>query len=144
MAPPKKNKYAVKLTTDDLKKQAYKQYCEYLASGKSKEGWYFEHPTLSCTYKTIEKYMKEEPDVFPPLQKELAIAKAFEYWEDKGKSMMEGKSKSETALYQMFMRNKFGWDKKEEKEDVDTTKLQALADFFSRINPSLSKSQTEE
>lgn len=118
MAPPKGNKYAVKLTKDELKREAYNDYCAYLASGRSKEGWrYKDKEKLLCTYKTIEKYIKEEPDVFPPINKELALCDAFAKWEEKGMKMMDGEINAEPALYQMFMRNKFGWDKKE-KEDT--------------------------
>lgn len=126
------NKSAQKLTTDELKKEAYRQYCEYIATGKSKEGWVFIHPDMSLTNKTIEKYIRESPTDFPPLQKELAESLSFQQWESRGTSMMTDKGvKSEPALYQMFMRNKFGWD----KQKIEVTTIRTAADdILDRMN----------
>lgn len=110
------NQNAVKLKGDELKLEAYKQYCAYIASGRGKEGWCFEHPELECTWRTMEKYIKDNPTVLQAFKKEAAEAKAFSTWEEKGTDMMAGKSKSETALYQMFMRNKFGWDREDRRQ----------------------------
>jgi hypothetical protein len=114
---PKGNKNAVKLTTLALKEQAYQQYCQWIASGRSKEGWTFKHPELSLTHKSMEKYIKEDPVVFPSINKELAEADSFANWETRGLDMISGRSKAEPALYQMFMRNKFGWDKEGSSKD---------------------------
>jgi hypothetical protein len=51
------------------------------------------------------------------LKKELAECRSFATWEGLGKSMLHGEMKCETALYQMFMRNKFGWDKEDRRKD---------------------------
>lgn len=118
---PKGNKNAVKLKSDELKLAAYEQYCSHIASGLSKESWCFEHPQLACTWKTMERYVKENPVVLPTIKKELAETKSFAVWEKKGLKMMHGEMKPETALYQMFMRNKFGWDR-EEKATADSPK----------------------
>lgn len=109
----KGNKAAVKLKDDEVKLEAYRDYCAHLAAGKSKEGWYFkDKKRLLCTFKTMEKYIEEEPAVFPAINKQLAECESFSTWEERGMKMMTGEAKAETALYQMFMRNKFGWDKK--------------------------------
>ena len=118
---PVGNQNARKLKTEELKREAYRQYCEFLAKGYSKDGWEFEHPDLTLTWETMEKYIKEDPIVFEPIKKKVAEAKSFHAWECKGLKMMHGEMKSETALYQMFMRNKFGWDR-EEKAATDSPK----------------------
>lgn len=106
------NQAAKKLTTPELKAEAYKQYCEWIAAGNSKEAWTFKHPELSLTYKTMEKYIRENPSEFPSIQKEQAESQSLEHWLGLGKSMMLGEVKGcQPAIYQMFMRNKFGWDK---------------------------------
>jgi hypothetical protein len=112
---PKGNNYGTKLKHPDVRQEAYRQYCDYLAQGNSKEGWKFQHPEFSCTFKTMEKYIRENPLEFPIIKKDLAEADSFRVWEQRGISMLKGEMKAETALYQMFMRNKFGWD----KDDID-------------------------
>lgn len=117
------NKIAVKLTSPELKKEAYEEYCKHVAAGHSKDTWYFkDEDRLLCTFETIEKYMKEEPDVFPPIKMNISKCKSKGIWEGKGLEMMEGKKRCEPAIYQMFMRNKFGWDKPEKNVNVEETK----------------------
>lgn len=107
----KGNQAAKKLTSPELKLEAYRQYCDYIASGKCKEAWHFEHPELTLTWETMEKYIREDASVFEPYKKKVAEARSLEIWEQKGWDMLSGKSKAEVALYQLFMRNKFGWDR---------------------------------
>jgi len=109
------NKNGVKLKEPDVRQEAYKQYCDWIGQGRCKESWKFVHPELSCTHKTMEKYIAADPVEFPPIKKELSEADSFKVWEQRGISMLTGEMKAETALYQMFMRNKFGWD----KEDIN-------------------------
>jgi len=109
------NKSGTKLKDPDIRQEAYKQYCAWIALGRSKEAWKFQHPTLSCTYKTMEKYILADPVEFPPIHKEMAEADSFNVWEQRGIHMLLGQIKAEPALSQMFMRNKFGWD----KEDIN-------------------------
>jgi len=128
----KNNKMAVKLKTDKLKILAYESYCQHIAEGKCKESWYFEHTECECSWQTIEKYITELPSVLKPEKKELAEAKSLALWEKKGIDMIEGLRPVETALYQLFMRNKFKWDKKENQSvTFSAEKLQSLASFFS-------------
>lgn len=118
------NQKAKKLTTKELREEAYRQYCEYIATGGTKEAWVFDHPTLSLTSKTMEKYIRESPSEFPPHHKERAEAKSYEQWITWGKQMMLGEiPKCQPVIFQMFMRNKFGWDK--ESRDNDQNRHQA-------------------
>ena len=110
------NQNALKLTTDELKKEAYRQYCEHLSKGNSQESFYFEHPDLTITYKTLNKYIKDEPTVFPPIKREVADIKSLQHWEQIIKDMVDDKRKEKTALVQMVMRNKFGWDKENKNQ----------------------------
>lgn len=127
MPAPKGNKFATKLKDAKVRQEAYRQYCAHLAAGESKESFYLEHPTLSVSYKTMERYIKENPEEFPPIHKEIAEAKSLRHWEELGKKMMNvefekgQRAKVEPAIYQMFMRNKFGWDKNLNKESAPTS-----------------------
>jgi len=56
-------------------------------------------------------YIANEPEAFPAIKKEIAHSKGQEVWEEKGENMLASERKTQPAIYQMFMRNKFGWDK---------------------------------
>ena len=106
------NTHARKLTEPELRIEAYRQYCEYIAAGKSKEAWTFDHPEITLTWKSMEKYIREFPNELPSNKKEEAEAKSLEHWNKLGVDMMVGViPKCQPAIYQMFMRNKFGWDR---------------------------------
>lgn len=123
------NQNGVKLKDPDVRQRAYKSYCEWLATGRSKEAWKFQSEELSCTHKTMEKYIAANPSEFPVIHKEMAEADSFNVWEQRGISMMLGEIKSEPALFQMFMRNKFGWDK-EEKADTTVSYAEKVLDHI--------------
>jgi hypothetical protein len=121
------NKNALKLKTPELKKEAYRQYCSWIASGKSKDGWKFHNSEISLTSKTMEKYIRENPDDFPSIHKEMAEADSFAFWEEIGIKMMLGQvEKPSPAVYQMFMRNKFGWDKETHTSSTSETDVRRL------------------
>lgn len=132
MAAPKGNKHRQQLKTPDIRKEAYKQYCEHIASGKPHDSWYFQHPKLTCTYKTIEKYIRENPLEFPPIQKEIAVCQSYGIWFEEGRRMAFGHfEKCQPAVYQMIMRNKFGWD----KDERVVAEIRSAADeILDRIN----------
>lgn len=113
MAAPKGNKLACKRTKyPDECQKAYKSYCDWISQGNSVEAWNYVGKQMTLTYKTIEKYIREFPDEFPPIHKEVALTKSLAIWEERGLKMMLGLiEKSQPAIFQMFMRNKFGWDK---------------------------------
>lgn len=125
---PKKNKNGVKLKDSGVRQEAYRQYCEHIASGESKEAWVFEHPELTCTHKTMEKYIRENPIEFPPLHKEVSESKSYSHWTGLGKRMMLGQiEKCQPAIFQMFMRNKFDWDKDQTDEVAECAADKILA-----------------
>lgn len=126
MAPKKGNQHAKKLTSIELKQQAYREYCDHLAKGKDRRGWYFEHADLTLTSQTLEVYIQNEPDVFKPIQKQLALSKGFQKWEAVVEEVADGTNKEgNVAALQMLMRNKFGWDKQEDKKDAENFKPNA-------------------
>jgi hypothetical protein len=114
------NQNATKLKTPELKAEAYRQYCAYIATGGTKEAWVFEHPEVTLTHQTMEKYIEENPFDFPPIHKKIAESKSYEHWLKIGIQMMLGEIKNcQPAIYQMFMRNKFKWDKEEQNKIVE-------------------------
>ena len=134
---PKGNQRARKLTTPELKKAAYDQYCAHIAKGKPKEAWYFEHPDMTIIWETMEQYIKDFPADFPSINKKMAESQSYGKWFDKGEEMMTSQEKCQPAIYQMIMRNKFGWDKessadKEARRQGEETMLEAV---FKHMNP---------
>jgi len=113
MSAPHGNKYNNKLYNfPEECQKAYNEYCEWISQGNSAASWCYESDSLTITYKTIEKYIHEFPQDFPPSKKETALTKSLAIWEGRGLSMMLGQvEKCQPAIFQMFMRNKFGWDK---------------------------------
>lgn len=117
MPAPPGNSYGTKLKDSEVRQLAYKQYCEHIARGKSKKSWCFDHPQLRCTWNTMEKYIKDDKE-FDPLQKEIAESQGYAHWESVVEDSATGKNqKANTASLQMLMRNKFGWDKHENKTE---------------------------
>lgn len=114
MAFAKGHKVNQKLTTDELKRQAFDSYLAHLSKGKSKKSWWFEHPELNLTWETMDKYIREEPNIFDPIKIIQAKSKGYEVWEGVVEDSASGKNKNaNTASLQMLMRNKFGWDKED-------------------------------
>lgn len=109
------NQSALKLDTVELRQEAYKQYCKHLASGLNKHSFYFEHPELTLTAETMDKYIKEYASEFDPRLMKVALAKRFRFWEQEGMKLMQGKYKAGSpVVWQTFMRNSFrneGWDR---------------------------------
>lgn len=112
----KGNTNGTKLKLPEIRQEAYQQYCAHLAKGKCQESFHFDHPEFTVSYKTMNKYILENPSEFPAIKKEIAETKSFAHWENIIDEMIHGTKKAETALIQMVMRNKFGWDK-ETKEN---------------------------
>ncbi len=125
MSAAKGNTYAVKLKDNNLKIEAYKDYCAHLAAGKGRKGWRWrKDDRLLCTYLTIEKWIKEEPEVFNSIQKEIALCDGYDHWEAVVAASAKGENeKANTASLQMIMRNMHGWDVKDEKSTSVTVNI---------------------
>ena len=127
----KGNQNSVAIKDPDIRKKAYKQYCDHIASGLSKVNFYFEHPDLTCTYATLEKYIAENPSDFDPIHREIAEAKSYQKFETACiESALGDNPEANTASLQMIMRNKFKWD----KIDHDQIATCAADKILERIN----------
>ena len=127
------SKNALKLKTPELKEQAYDQYCEWVATGNCKRGWHFIHPTITLWAGTMEKYIKNDPESFPAWKLQVAEARSYAVWEDLGKKMMLGEIKGcQPALFQMFMRNKFGWDRETHVVHSNETDVRRLLEYWEK------------
>lgn len=131
------NQKGVALKDPEIRQLAYKSYCDHLARGKVKKSWTFEKHGLQCTYKTMESYLSDEEE-FPPIHKELAEAKGYALWEEIVEQAASDKNtKANTACLQMIMRNKFGWDKKEDAQVTQPTACNIIDYSNSDTTPQL-------
>lgn len=123
MAAPKGNDYGTKLKNPTVRQEAYRQYCDWIASGYPRESFFFDHPEHSVCWETIEKYMKDFPEEFPPILMKQARARRYQYWFEKGKNLTAGRQEDipkdnrcnpSPQAWQVIMRNMFkkecGWD----------------------------------
>lgn len=131
MAAPKGNDYGLKLKEPDIRQEAFRQYCAHIARGKTKENFFFEHPELTVTYKTLDKYIADYPEEFPSIHIEIAKMKGYQRWEQIVEDSAEGiNEKANTASLQMLMRNKFKWDKDtQDKYYVEKEKTEYIKQF---------------
>lgn len=114
MVAPKGNKNGIKLKDPDVRQIAFQQYCAHLAKGKSKSSFVFKHPSLTCHWETVDRYIKENPVEFPPIHTEIAKAEGYGVWEQVIEDGARGVNKDvNPACLQMKMRNQFSWDKDE-------------------------------
>lgn len=129
------NQAARKLDTPELMEYAYKSYCAHLAKGKSKMSWNLKTP-VKLTWQTMETYIKENPGVFKPIDKEIAWSDGFGVWEDVVEDSAKGINKeANTASLQMLMRNKYGWDKKDKvDEENQSSALQANEKLMDQLS----------
>ena len=111
MAAHKDNKYASKLKTKEIKDKVYKDYCDHIAKGYPRQAWCYEKNGLTLTQESMEKYIKEDKDI-DASHKQRALSKALKLYVEWGWNMMHGRVKNpQPAIYQIFMRNIFNWDK---------------------------------
>lgn len=133
--PMKGNKFGTKLKDPELRQKAYASYCKHLESGRPKQSFHFDYEHYHVCYKTIERYMKENPEEFPAFLMEKALAKRYQHWFDKGIALMEGKMRFGCpTIWQTIMRNMFrdiGWDKQDDRtREIDMLEWQRFKDFM--------------
>ena len=117
----------LKLKTDELKKEAYRQYCDHISQGWPQKSWCFEHPTLTLTWESMEKYIKDNPSILDPIHKKVAQTKSLKHWFSVLSDMTVGKNtKGNIVGTQIILRNMHAWDAKNGvPEDSDGTFIQA-------------------
>lgn len=110
------NKCALKLRDASDRQQAFKAYIFHLSSGYPKEAYHYANKNdVSIGWKTMEKYIRENPNEFPPIFIEEAMAKRYKYWFDVGKKM----SPNSFLAWKTIMGNMFkdlGWNNDDNKQ----------------------------
>lgn len=109
------------LTDDEHKHLAFKSFCNHVANGKVIQSWSYENGEFMCCYKTMQKYMQENTKDFPTIKFNAALAAGYRKWENVCDDSAEGSNrKANVASLNMLMRNKYGWDKREDKDQPAT------------------------
>jgi len=129
------NQYTGEKLNAEQKQKAYESLCEHIGNGFSQDAWHYEDESdknLTITFRTMYNYMKNEPEAFLPSKMQVAEAKSRRFFEDIGIRMMLGQiDKCQPAIFQIFMRNKFGWDKKQEYINPDHDNTVQTIDYSS-------------
>lgn len=111
----KGNRNGAALCTPEDRLFAFKEYCSWIARGHSGRAFSLQHPTLRISGKRMEAYVKEFAHEFPMEELDIAHCESLARWEALGEDMMIGKIKRcQPAIFQMFMRNKFQWDREQQ------------------------------
>jgi hypothetical protein len=130
---PLGNTYATKLKDEELRQEAYRQYCKHIAQGRSKESWKFLNPIdplKSLCHKTMERYIEENPLEFPTILINMAYADSFNVFEQLGMQLVRGEIKNGSPeTWKTFMRNKFKWD----KDDLENVAACAADKILERL-----------
>ncbi len=154
MAAPKGNDYGTKLKNPTVRQEAYRQYCDWIASGYPKQSFFFKHPEHSITWDSMEKYIKDFPEEFPAIYMKEAEAKRYAYWFEKGKNLVAGRQEDipkdnktcpSPQTWQVIMRNMFkkdhGWD----AEGATIINVTTSADqILDRIDRGKSKEENDD
>lgn len=120
------NKWGVGIKDPAERQLAYQSYCEHIATGRSKDSWFYDNPKTGShwTWQTMEKWIKET-DEFDPFLKSKAEANCFGFFENQLLNSITGENtKVNIAGLQMAMRNKFGWDRAD-KRDINVPEVLA-------------------
>lgn len=126
----------VKLHTPELKKEAFRQYCDHIAKGRPKKAWRLRKLGFTLTWETMEKYIKDDPTTFDPSQKKQAEADSLERWFSVLEDIATGNNqKGNVAATQIIMRNMHKWDSKDHSaEDNDGTALEANEKLMGQLS----------
>ena len=112
----KGNTNGTKLKEAAVRQEAFRQYCEHLAEGYPKEAFFFDHEEHSVCWKTMDRYIEENPSEFPAIKIQRAKAKRYKHWLGEGKKMMTGGyERCSPTIWTVMMRNIF----KENRWDQD-------------------------
>ncbi len=134
------NQNAVKLKDEEVLFTAYSAYCQWIATGRGKQGFVFDYEKedgTKCfvTWQAIERCAQKNPTVCHPDHKERAENLAYQVWENTGIEMMTGKlEKCQPAVYQMMMRNKFSWDKESKVSHTYETDARKFMKYCENAN----------
>jgi len=127
------NKYE-KYKDTGLLQDAYEHFCKHLSEGYIRESWYYEDEenNFCLSYQTLMKYIKEHQSDFPAYKEQIAYSKGYKKWEKIAtQGVGDDKIVKNPACLQMILRNKYGWDKKKEDVQTNTSLSDAVSDLDS-------------
>ena len=124
----------VRLKTPEIMIEAYQSYCDHIAQGYPQKAWCFEHPETSLHWETMEKYIRENPNILDPLHKKIAQAKSLRHWFSfLGESAKGSNVKANVASLQIILRNMHAWDAKDQVRETDTSSTEAAEKVLEQL-----------
>ncbi len=126
------NQYGVKLKDYAVRQAAYDAYCENIALGYSVDCFHFEQDGLSVSYKTMLKYIRENPIEFPPDKLLKAKAKSKAFFEALLIGIAAGRIEGNIRAIELIMKFKFGWRDKDNAKSEGSQNLCDIKDQFNK------------
>lgn len=126
------NTNSIKLKDYAVRQEAYEAYCENIALGYSVDCFYFEKDGLSVSYKTMLKYIRNNPTEFPEEKLLKAKAKAKAFYEALLIGIATGRIEGNMRAVELIMRFKFGWKDKDNAKNQDTQNLCDVKEQFDK------------
>jgi hypothetical protein len=113
--------------TTQFRDNAYRGFCQHIATGKAVESYVHAEGGAVASYRTILKWMQDER-TFPPEYKVIATSMGLGFWENVvAESALGINTKANVASLQMLMRNKYGWDRRDDERK--TAEPEILASY---------------
>lgn len=129
------NQYGLAIKDPAIRQDAFKDFCDHLSEGKALKSWYYDKNGHRCIWATMLSYLDKYPDEFDLVKKHIAEAKGYQKWESVVADSAVGENqKANTASLQMVMRNKYGWDKKEDQEKDQSHLLSSVVPFLEQLS----------
>lgn len=147
--------YAIE--TQEQAEFALKDFCKHVSEGKPQYSWYLDNDIVRCCDNTLLTTMKERPELFDTVKKDIAFRQSYSIWFDKGRKMTDGEVKGSYSpqVWQAIMRNmfsRFGWwvsDGETDKSNQNAEAVSAINKLASALkssarDPSSSKASKED
>lgn len=122
------NKNAVAVKDPEMLPIIFKSYCEHIASGVPKYGWYYRDAAGNrCGWEAMDSYIDQGLVDLAELQEAYSLS--FKKWFNRGERLVDGEIKNGSPkTWETIMRNKFrkkcGWDEdvgEQDKKDIKLT-----------------------
>lgn len=114
------NKFALNLKTPEKRRQVFEHFCQWIAQGNPKNGWFYEDDEVTLSWKSLDNYLRNYPEEFTQEEVEISRSKGLMKWVKEGRQILFQEVKGDVAMYQMFMRNLYKWDRPDKSEEDES------------------------
>lgn len=100
-------------------------YLDHIASGQVRESFNYRNGDIRCHKRTVDRFIRERPDIFDEDSIDFAEAKRFQTMLQIGIDQATGKCSGSSPSWKFIMQNMFGW-----RERTDNKQEHSLSDQF--------------